>query len=66
MAELTKSPQLEKVSTLLSSTNLVPAAHLLLLLFIVKSYTKYMTDRHTVRTVKAVKESTRPKHKHWI
>jgi len=31
-----------------------------------QSYTQCMTDRRTVRTIKTVRESTRPKHKHWI
>jgi len=32
-------------------------------LFIIKSYTKYyMTDRHTIRTMKAVKASIKHKH----
>jgi len=29
--------------------------HKFIYLFIIKSYTKYVTDRHTVRTTKAVK-----------
>ena len=31
-------------------------------LFIVKSHTKYMRDRHTVRTVKTVKASAKHRH----
>jgi len=35
---------------------------LFIYLFVVRSYTTYMTARHTVRTVKTVQDSTKHKH----
>jgi len=35
-------------------------------LFIYYKSVHEVHDRHTVTTIKTVKESTRPKHKHWI
>jgi len=38
--------------------------YIILYYIIIKSYTKYMADTQTARTIKTVKESAMPKHKH--